>query len=421
MIVAVQIINKIITNNDLSLIHNYGLTREHFAGYEEAFDFIVTFSKNYKKAPDKETFIDKFSNWEYFVCTENDRALINDIQEQLLFQTTVKELKTCSSLLEGNANEAVTYLRSKINSLVPQNIINYEDITKTADKRIEAWKDKSNKLDKYFIPSGFHHLDKHTYGWMKGEELVVILARSGRGKSSVLIKTSTFAWEQGANVGFISPEMTASLVGYRFDNALKGFSSRSLFLGKDIEGYNDDYVNELKSRDNKYLVATPDDFGGRVTPSKLRNFCIVNSLDMLCVDGISYLQDDNYRKGDTPSITYANISQDLLQISIDLGIPVIVVSQSNRDVKSKDGEEETATLGNISDSDGIGRKATRVISIRHIGSGIELALIKNRYGRDNQKIIYKWNADTSEFVYIPQLDDEVITPTVKQEQMGAIF
>ena len=133
MIVAVQIINKIITNNDLSLIHNYGLTREHFAGYEEAFDFIVTFSKNYKKAPDKETFIDKFSNWEYFVCTENDRALINDIQEQLLFQTTVKELKTCSSLLEGNANEAVTYLRSKINSLVPQNIINYEDITKTAD------------------------------------------------------------------------------------------------------------------------------------------------------------------------------------------------------------------------------------------------------------------------------------------------
>ena len=89
--------------------------------------------------------------------------------------------------------------------------------------------------------------------------------------------------------------------------------------------------------------------------------------------------------------------------------------------KTKDGEEETATLGNISDSDGIGRKATRVISIRHIGSGIELALIKNRYGRDNQKIIYKWNADTSEFVYIPQLDDEVITPTVKQEQMGAIF
>ena len=99
MIVAVQIINKIIANNDLSLIYNYGLTREHFAGYEDAFEFVTNFNKEYKKAPDKETFVDKFPNWEFFVCTESDRALINDIQEQLLFQTTVKELKTCSKCL----------------------------------------------------------------------------------------------------------------------------------------------------------------------------------------------------------------------------------------------------------------------------------------------------------------------------------
>ena len=48
MIVAVQIINKIIANNDLSLIYNYGLTREHFAGYEDAFEFVTNFNKEYK-------------------------------------------------------------------------------------------------------------------------------------------------------------------------------------------------------------------------------------------------------------------------------------------------------------------------------------------------------------------------------------
>lgn len=88
-------------------------------------------------------------------------------------------------------------------------------------------------------------------GW-KVKNLVVILARSGRGKSSVLIKTSTFAWEQGANVGFYFTRNDSKLSWVQVDNA-KAFSSRSLFLGKDIGGYNDDYVNELKSRDNKYL------------------------------------------------------------------------------------------------------------------------------------------------------------------------
>lgn len=422
MLASVQIINKVLFTKNISIITSNGLTREYFEGYEDEFDYIMDFYKEYKKVPEKITFVDKFKDWELAESLEDDRALVNQAFEYHLFKTTVEEIKKAGNILVGNANEGVNYLRSVMPKLMPRQLVNSNNIIKTVNERVKSWEEK-NKTDKSeFIASGFSHLDSHTYGWKKGEEFVVVLARSGKGKTQFLVKTATYCWQQGYNIGFISPEMTANLIGYRFDTSYKGFSNRSLFLGEDIEGYKE-YAEKLAKNDTRFEVATPDDFGGKVTVSKLRNFCLTCNIDVLCIDGISYLQDDNYKKGDTPSITFANISQDLMNLSMELGIPVIVVAQSNRDVKQSkdDGEEATATLGNISDSDGIGRKATRVIAIRQVGSGLELALIKNRYGRDNQKIIYKWNADTNEFIYIPQTLEEVQTPTVKTEELGAIF
>ena len=55
-----------------------------------------------------------------------------------------------------------------------------------------------------------------------------------------------------------------------------------------------------------------------------------NKLDILGIDGITYLTDERYKKGDNRTTMLTNISEDLISLSIELKIPIIVVVQSNR-------------------------------------------------------------------------------------------
>jgi len=266
-----------------------------------------------------------------------------------------------------------------------------------------------------------------TGGWQRGEEFVILFSRINQGKSQVLIKMATSAWLEGNNVGFISPEMSANSIGFRFDTMTGNFSNSALMKGVNLKGY-EEYINGLKESDNKIIVATIKDFDRKVTVSKLKNFVKKNSLDMLCIDGISYIQDERYRRGDSATTSLTNISEDLMELSNDLGIPVIVVAQANRKGEDSEGDgKDHLTLGTIGDSDGIGRIATRVISLRRCGPAIEIAVKKNRYGEVNTKVVYKWDIDHGIFFNIPSLDQTQVEskpidksmPTT--EQLTAVF
>lgn len=102
-----------------------------------------------------------------------------------------------------------------------------------------------------------------------------------------------------------------------------------------------------------------------------------------------------------------NISEDLMSLSIELGIPIIVVVQSNRGGVNKDNEDEAPDLENIKDSDGIAANATKVIAIRQKTSegAIQLCIRKHRDGRTGQTLLYKCDFNTGDFIYIPSSDD----------------
>ena len=130
------------------------------------------------------------------------------------------------------------------------------------------------------------------------------------------------------NVGYISPEMSEESVGYRFDSLNKHFSNFALYTGKDVENY-EEYIDDLKTNaKNKFIVATPLDFNRKITVSKLRKFCLQHKLDVLCIDGITYLSDERYHKGDNKTTSLTNISEDLMSLSCELKIPIIAIDAS---------------------------------------------------------------------------------------------
>ena len=110
------------------------------------------------------------------------------------------------------------------------------------------------------------------------------------------------------------------------------------------------------------------------------------------------MTDERMQKGDNKTTQLTNISEDLMQLSIDLKIPVIIVVQSNRA-----GEvNEDLELSNIRDSDGIAYNASTVIAIQQKQEGLQLKLVKSRNAKMGTKLIYMWDADLGKFEYIPQ-------------------
>ena len=410
--VAIQIISKILETGSINILEDNNITDEYFVGYEEEIGFIKEHLQTFGNVPDKATFLSHFTDFEFVEVNESDRYLVDTIREEYLYYQSVPILQQSAKLLQIDSRQACEHMVRGIKQL--QDIQNSYgttgiDIISQAKERYEQYNDKKNNQDNWFFTTGFEELDDIIHGLRRGEELCVIFARINNGKSWTLEKICTHIWQIGFNVGYISPEMSASSVGYRFDTLYSNFSNTSLMWGKELEDENKykDYITNLKEQKNKFIVATPQEpmFGRKVTVSKLRTFVQRNGLDLLAIDGIKYLTDERAKRGDSLTTALTNISEDLMQLSIELNIPVIVVVQANRGgVVDKD-SEGTPELEHIRDSDGIGANASTALSVRVKDNILEIGIKKQRFGKVGGKLKYNWNPNKGEYQFIPSYDD----------------
>jgi len=410
--ISLQILNKVLITKDASILDRYALTEEYFPGYEQEYQFIKQHLDTYQKVPDEATFVDKFPEFELLDVHESDEYLVNTVREENLYYRSVDVVQNVAEKLKVNADDAVNYLLKQVETLKPSQVITGVDIIANAKERLDVYKNKQNAEVPAYIPTGFKELDDLLGGWAKGEEFVVFFARTGQGKSWMLISAMATAWSQNYRVGYISPEMSPVKTGYRLDTILKNFSNKALVRGNDVDGY-EQYINTLSSSTTPFLVATPKDFQKNITVSKLRSFCINNQLDVLAIDGITYLRDERRQRGDNKTTMLTNISEDLMALSCELEIPILTVVQSNREGVKVNGEAGVPELENIRDSDGIAHNATKVISIKQDAGCLQMAIKKHRDGEMGGIVNYTWNIDRGEFKYLPTADGYTPPPTTQ--------
>lgn len=409
--IELQILSKVLNTKQISFLELNNITDDYFITYPEEYDFIKEHYNKYGNVPDIETFLDKFNNFEILDVKESDEFLISTFKEEYQFSKLVPVVQRVADLLQTDSVSAVEYLQTAMNDFKPVDFNVGMDIITDANIRYEEWQERKENPEKYMLETGFFELDEVIGGYQCGEELVVIFARTGQGKTWVLMKSLQHNWSMGKRVGLIEPEMSVTKTAYRFDTLQSNISNKGLMRGEDIPGYKR-YIENLKKHDNPFVVATPKDFGGRVTVSKLRTFVESNELDILGIDGISYLRDERYQRGDNMTTQLTHISEDLMDLSIKLKIPVLVVSQSNRGGVKDDG---TPDLENIRDSDGLAFNASLVLSTRQRDPGMELSVKKNRNGITGISLVYAWDIDKGEFNYVPS-DDSDYTPSDTERQ-----
>lgn len=399
-----QVISKILQCGNMFFVHKYNITKEMFPeSYREDFQFIVDFNNRYGKPPDKETFLEKFSDFPYVDSVkETDEYLINQLNKAVLYDKMLPKLKILAQKMQVDAQDAFSYYQTAMLGVKPitdqsfVNLDNYREVLYDSYKKMQT-----NKSD-LIIPTGFDELDTIIGGIRSEAELVTLFARTGQSKSWILLKMLQTAYKMGKNVAIIEPEMDIETTGYRWQTLDAHFSNYSLMTGMSADGY-EEYCKKQPENKNKILFASLRDFGHNCNVSAIRSFVQHHNIQFLGIDGVSYLSDERRQQNDNKTTQLTHIAEDLMQASQDLKLPIVVVTQANRGATALEGSPE---IENIRDSDGLALNSTLVLSLKLKKNNLTIGVKKNRRGKMGEEVNYECNLDTGKFTYKPTVENE---------------
>lgn len=403
--IQLQVLNYIIQakSSDLIIINN--LSHDFFSDYKAEFLFIKNHLDKYGNIPDAESFLSNFPSFEFIQVNEQPQYLIEELfkdRNERFLATTFNEVRRL--LMNGDVNGAMS-LYSKASEKLPTGVsLNSVDIFKDAS-RYNDYIDRMNDFSKFYVKTGFPELDKVIGGWDRQEDYVTITARPGVGKSWIILKCATEAYEQGLRVGLYSGEMSERMVGYRADTIISHISNGAMVHGNDsIQVEYKEYIEKmLKDNENYkgcFKVLTPAMINGPATVSSLRAFIEKDELDILFVDQHSLLEDE--RRAKNPVDRASNISKDIKNLQSLKKIPIITVSQQNR---SK--SEEGVDTSNIAQSDRIGQDSSIVLFIEKKDDIVKLTLAKSRFSAQGKTLSYQVDLNYGRFNYIPEEGDVI--------------
>lgn len=384
-----------------------GFRSEYFVDLLTEFNYIKDFHKKYGKVPDMATFMDKFPLLKPFPVSDPRESLIDRLKEEAFAKKLIPIYNKCSELIENGdsikaasmMSETIAELRKTLSkSIASIDITDYQYKT-------SAYKELKEGL--ITMNTGFKELDDLFGGW-SNEDLVVLFARLGVGKSWMAIRFAYELVKQGKRVGFYAGEMSAQKISLRMDSFNTGISNFSLLMGRVPEDSYAEIAKSMSDLPGKMLVLTPKELGDSATVEDLKNFIETDRLDVLFVDQISLIKRDN-RKSTHDAI--ATIANGLRIVQAVSQIPVFIVSQQNRS------SLHDAEVGaeHIAQSDDIGQNATIAINFDYDKETKILTqnIVKSR-NSEGAKLRYLWDIDKGRMIYIPH--EEAVQNTTDETE-----
>lgn len=225
-------------------------------------------------------------------------------------------------------------------------------------------------------PIKFHFpiIDRVTGGLLNGD-LCYIVGRLGTGKSTTAQWVTHKWWGDGKRMLFVSAEMMPIDVLMRLDAMIGKFNPRRLRLAKKT------IELEKKVEVISHVAAAAEGeiiFPKRrlLMPSAIISVGMQLEVDIIIVDGVYLLRPDRHAQSKWERV--AEVSNALKQGALELGIPILGISQLRRL-----GGKDTVEIEDIAYSDALGQDSDMVMSIvqdKEHKNKITLELIKNRFG-----------------------------------------
>lgn len=236
-----------------------------------------------------------------------------------------------------------------------------QPMEKIVTEVFEDMEERFKSEDKNFgIQTGFYDLDGMINGLQPGA-LAIIAARPGMGKTSFALNIAQNAALKGKTVAIFSLEMTSSQLVQRIISAEAEVSSRDIQNGslKTDDWQKLANVADIVSKMNIFIDDTSSipvmEIRSKCRRLKSNKEC---GLDMIIID---YLQLMENKRIESREQQIADISRNLKNLAKELEIPVIALSQLNRQLESR--SDKRPMMSDIRESGAIEQDADLIMFI----------------------------------------------------------
>lgn len=330
-------------------------------------------------------FVVSSANFEYHLNIVIERALLRHLI--VACNSIIESCYTSTKPVKDIVDEAEQTIFNVAELPTHQGFVNLAEVTGQVVKNIDLI--ASTRKPVVGVASGFSDLDKKTGGFRPGQ-FIIVAARPAMGKTAFALNIAThaaielnkkvaiFTMEMGADE--VVMRMFASLVKVKMDNMLKGF-------GMDEEKL----INIMQASDvlsSKHIYI---DESGTNSPidirAKTRRLAAeIGGLDLILIDYLQLMTLPKDRENRQQEIS--EISRALKILAKDMKIPVVALSQLNRQLESRD--DKRPVLADLRESGAIEQDADLVMFIyrdEYYNKGktekpgiAEIIIGKNRHG-----------------------------------------
>jgi len=228
------------------------------------------------------------------------------------------------------------------------------DLAPAEAARIEALHDRKREV--LGIPSGFVDIDFLTSGWQRGD-LIILAARPSMGKTALAVNMSHHAATAGETpVGFISLEQPRSQIVQRL-MASTGRIDGSRLRSARMTGDEWSRFYAVNLNEPIYIIDKPS-MNIIEVRAQARRLKSRHKIGLLVIDYLQLVTDPRARSREQE---IGGISRALKALAKELDIPVIVLSQLNRNVEQR--RDRHPMLSDLRESGSIEQDADLVMMI----------------------------------------------------------
>ena len=252
------------------------------------------------------------------------------------------------------------------------------------------------------VPTGFIDLDKQLGGLQKSD-LIVVAARPGLGKTSLLLNIALNASQRfHQRIAVFSLEMSGEQVCERLIAQQSGIDSQRLRFGHLTD---DDWPVFVQTTSGLSNIGIWIDDTPAISPmqlrAKARRLHAEQGLDLVVVDYLQLMSVDRRAENRNQEVT--QISQSLKNLARELNIPVFVASQLSRAVEQR--ADKRPVLSDLRDSGAIEQDSDVILFIYRDAvynescetpNVAELIIAKHRKGPTGAVELY-WNKGVTQF------------------------
>ncbi len=221
---------------------------------------------------------------------------------------------------------------------------------------VEEIENRSQRQGLTGLSTGYADVDRITAGLNPGD-LIILAARPSMGKTTLAMNLGEHAATRGAPVAVFSLEMQAKALGERMLSSAARVSSQRLRSGQLTE---DEFpkITDALGKVSKWPLYIDDSADLNVRDIRARAFQLKRQygIQLIVIDYLQLISGDN---PDNRTLEVTKISRGLKSLAKDLNVPVIALSQLNRELEKRN--DKRPKLSDLRDSGSIEQDADLIL------------------------------------------------------------